>query len=75
MLGHDSLLFNHIGYAPLEKIMELYTESNKQIFIAFDRQEAPTEKIQQILERTKVIQLNEHGNELFGVNWGEVKKA
>lgn len=75
VLGHDSLLFNHIGYAPLEKIMELYTESSKQIFIAFDRQEAPTEKIQQILKRTKVIQLNEHGNELFGVNWGEVKKA
>ena len=72
-LVHDSLLFNNIGYAPLEKLMELYTENSKQIFIAFDRQEAPTEKIQKILDDTEVIQLSAGGNELFGTNWGEVK--
>jgi len=72
-LAHDSLIFNHIGYAPLEKLMELYMENDKQVFIAFDKQEAPTEKIQQILDSTIVIQLNANGNELFGENWGEVK--
>lgn len=40
--AHDSLMFNHIGYEPLEKIMELYMQSGKQIFIAYDKQEAPT---------------------------------
>lgn len=74
VLVHDSLIFNNIGYAPLEKLIELYTQSKKQIFIAFDRQEAPTEKIQKILDDTKVIQLSTGGNELFGTNWGEVKK-
>lgn len=73
VLVHDSLIFNNIGYAPLEKLIELYTQSKKQIFIAFDRQEAPTEKIQKILDDTKVIQLSTGGNELFGTNWGEVK--
>lgn len=73
VLAHDSLIFNNIGYEPLEKIMELYSKSNKQIFIAFDKQEAPTEKIQQVLDSTKVIQLSEGGNELFGENWGKVK--
>ncbi len=72
-LAHDSLIFNHIGYAPLEKLIQLYMKSGKQIFIAFDKQEAPTEKIQKILDSTMVIQLNANGNELFGKNWGEVK--
>jgi predicted ATPase len=35
--AHDSLMFNHIGYEPLENIMELYIQSRKQIFIVFDK--------------------------------------
>ena len=53
---HDSLMFNHIGYEPLEKIMNLYTESNKQIFAAYDKQDAPTKGIQEILDKSTVIQ-------------------
>ena len=72
-LIHDSLIFNDIGYKPLEKIMELYTESTKQIFIAFDKKEAPTETIQNILDSAAVLHLSTDGNELFGENWGRKK--
>ena len=32
-LIHDSLIFNDIGYKPLEKIMELYTKSKKPLLL------------------------------------------
>ena len=73
-LIHDSLIFNDIGYAPLEKIMELYTQSSKQIFIAFDKKEAPTKAIQKILDSASILHLSSDGNELFGENWGRKKK-
>lgn len=68
---HDSLMFNHIGYEPLEKIMELYIQSGKQIFIAYDKQDAPTPRVQEILDSTTVIHLSEDGNELFGYSWAK----
>ena len=68
---HDSLMFNHIGYKPLEKIMELYIQSGKQIFIAYDKQDAPTERIQEILDDSQIIHLSENGNELFGFSWAK----
>ena len=68
---HDSLMFNHIGYEPLEKIMELYIQSGKQIFIAYDKQDAPTKRIQEILDKTLVINLSEGGNELYGYSWAK----
>lgn len=71
---HDSLMFNHIGYKPLEKIMELYIQSGKQIFIAYDKKSAPTERIQQILDSSQVIHLSEEGNELFGYSWAKKVK-
>ena len=74
-LIHDSLIFNDIGYAPLEKIMELYTQSSKQIFIAFDKKEAPTKAIQKILDSASILHLSSDGNELFGENWGRKKKV
>ena len=72
-LIHDSLIFNDIGYEPLEKIMELYTQSQKQIFIAFDKKEAPTKTIQDVLDSAVILQLSTGGNELFGENWGRKK--
>lgn len=71
---HDSLMFNHIGYEPLERIMDLYMESEKQIFVAYDKQDAPTKKIQEILDKTTVIHLSENGNELFGKSWAKKKE-
>ena len=71
VLIHDSLMFNHIGFEPLERIMELYMESDKQVFLAYDKQEAPTKKIQEVLDKTTVIHLSEGGNELFGKSWAK----
>jgi len=68
---HDSLMFNHIGYEPLERIMELYLQSGKQIFIAYDKQDAPTKRIQEILDSTTIIRLSEGGNELYGYSWAK----
>ena len=62
-------MFNHIGYEPLDKIMELYLQSGKQIFIAYDKQDAPTKRIQKVLDDTTVIHLSEGGNEPFGYSW------
>lgn len=72
-LIHDSLIFNDIGYEPLEKIMELYTQSQKQIFIAYDKKEAPTKAIQAVLDVSTILQLSTGGNELFGTNWSKKK--
>lgn len=49
--------------------MELYLQSGKQIFIAYDKQDAPTKRIQKVLDDTTVIHLSEGGNELFGYSW------
>lgn len=54
--------------------MELYTQSSKQIFIAFDKKEAPTKAIQKILDSASILHLSSDGNELFGENWGRKKK-
>lgn len=51
--------------------MELYIQSGKQIFIAYDKQNAPTPRIQEILNQTTVIHLSEDGNELFGYSWAK----
>lgn len=71
VLVHDSLMFNHIGYQPLEKIMELYCDSEKQIFIAYDKKNAPTAEIQRILDSSMVLHLSQGGNELFGYSWAK----
>ena len=47
------------------------SESNKQIFAAYDKQDAPTKGIQEILDKSTVIQLSENGNELFGSSWAK----
>lgn len=73
-LAHDSLLFKNIGDEPLNKIIQLYTEFEKQIFIAFDKDEAFSHETSQILNNTAVIRLNEYGDELFGRSWNIKEK-
>lgn len=68
-LAHDSAIFKNIGDAPVEKIMELYLQSSKQIFIALDKDDSYTEKTAKILNDTAVLRLSGEGNELFGRSW------
>lgn len=65
-LVHDSLILKQIADEPLEKIMELYSQSPKQVFIALDKKGSYSKRTQEILEQTTVLHLSDDGNELFG---------
>lgn len=73
-LVHDSVLLKQIEDEAIEKILELYSKSNKQIFIALDKESSYTTKSQEILNKTKVLELSKNGNELFGRSWNEIKE-
>lgn len=68
-LVHDSLIFKNIADLPIDKIMQLYLKSSKQIFISFDKQEAYTAFTEKTVWDTRVIELHENGGELFGWSW------
>lgn len=73
MLFHDSLILKNIEDKAIEKIMQLYDSfSNKQIFIAFDKKTAYTEKTQEIVIKNKVLELSPNGHELFGKQWSRL---
>lgn len=59
VIAHDSNIFKNIADLPIDKIMELYKQSKKQIFIAFDKEEAFYEVTRDIVQSTKVIELYE----------------
>lgn len=73
VLFHDSLILKNIEDKAIEKIMQLYDSfSNKQIFIAFDKKTAYTEKTQEIVIKNKVLELSPNGHELFGKQWSRL---
>lgn len=71
---HDTVILKHIEDDTLEKLIELYNKSPKQVFIAFDRDTTYSDKMQTILNDSKVLKLSSGGNELFGRAWNEIKK-
>lgn len=73
-VAHDSSIFKNIGDEPIDKIMELYQNSEKQVFIAFDKEQSYSEQTGKILNDTAVLRLDEGGNELFGYSWAKKKK-
>ena len=70
-LIHDSLIFKNIADTPLEKILGLYQNVGKQIFIALDKSSSYTERTQGLLEDSAVLRLSNNGHELFGWSWGD----
>jgi len=70
-LVHYSVILKQIADEPLEKIMELYSQTPKQVFIALDKKGSYTEQTQRTLEQSTVLQLSDNGNELFGRSWNE----
>lgn len=74
-IAHDSSIFKNIGDEPIDKIMELYLQSTKQVFIAFDKEQAYSQRTGEILNETAVLRLNEGGDELFGYSWAKKKNA
>lgn len=71
---HDTVILKHIDDETLEKLIKLYTKTQKQVFIAFDRDTTYSTEMQTILRSSRVIKLSSNGNELFGRAWNEVKE-
>ena len=59
----------------LEKLLELYMQTQKQVFIAIDKAGSYTEHAEEIMESTKVLQLGAGIHALFGKNWNEIKEG
>lgn len=74
VIAHDSVMLKQIGDDAIEKIMELYSETTKQVFIAMDKEGSYTPKAQEILEKSKVLQLSAGEGALFGRTWNDVEE-
>lgn len=71
-IAHDSLLFKNIDDEGIDGILKIYDrihEIEKQVFIAFDKQQSYTNEAYSILEKNKVLQLYSGGGELYGHSW------
>lgn len=69
ILVHDSVLLKQIEDIAIEKILEMYMSSKKQIFISLDKATSYSEKSQKILFDKKVLDLGPDERELFGRSW------
>ena len=72
-IAHDSVMLKHIEDDAIEKILELYAGTSKQVFIAMDKEGSYTEKAQKIMEASKVLQLSPGEGALFGRTWNDVE--
>ena len=71
VLIHDSCLLKQIQDTAIEKILELYVQSNKQIFISIDKIQSLPPKSIDIINENKVLTLYPNGGELFGRCWNK----
>ncbi|MCR5080639.1 MAG: DUF2326 domain-containing protein [Treponema sp.] len=79
-LAHDSYLFSDTKGKRFDSLMKYYDSLNslesKQIFISVHQRKAPNEfsdETNAIIERNKILVLQENGNELYGENWSIAK--
>lgn len=68
-IAHDSMIFKNIDVETIDGIMQIYTESEKQIFIAFDRASSYNSNISSIVYDNTRLELGIDGHELYGMNW------
>lgn len=71
-LIHDSVLLKQIEDDAMEKITELYDQSRKQIFIAFDKLSSYTKKTQELMNSSCILRLSKE-DPLFGFVWSKDK--
>ena len=71
ILIHDSVLLKQIEDVAIEKILEIYSNSEKQVFIALDKSSSYSRRSQEILNNKSVLELGTDGNELFGKSWSK----
>lgn len=70
-IAHDTIIFKHIAQIPMGKILEIYNEEEKQIFITIDETNKYPKEAQQIVDNKKVLTLSNNGNELYGTCWNK----
>lgn len=68
----DTVSSKHISDERMCKILEIYQNEPKQIFLAFDKADSYGEEANRILEKHTVLRLSE-GHELFGRSWAKVE--
>jgi len=68
-IAHDSLIFKNIEDESVDGIMQLYSESEKQIFIAFDRTNSYESTTAKIAYDNTRLELGKNGQELYGEDW------
>lgn len=71
ILVHDSVVLKQIEDIAIEKILEFYDKSEKQVFISLDKVSSYSKRSQEILKENRVLQLGIGGNELFGRSWSK----
>lgn len=71
LLIHDSSIVKRIEDADFERILGMYQESRRQIFIAFDKADSSTPTAYSILKKNAILRLSV-GNELFGESWSRI---
>lgn len=72
---HDSLLFSNIEVNRKNKIIKMYSNETKQIFIAIDTTDLLSPDVQHIIEEHSVLRLERGGKELFGRSWNEQRSS
>lgn len=68
-IAHDSLIFKNIEDESVDGIMQIYAESKKQIFVAFDRASSYKPSTSKIIYDNTRLELGKNGHELYGENW------
>lgn len=72
LLVHDSVMLKQIEDDAIEQILYLYSKTDKQVFIALDKQSSYSSSVQKILTDTNVLQLSSGTGTLFGRAWNEL---
>lgn len=72
-LCHDSHILKNISDSTIDKLIDLYEQSGKQIFISFDKDDSFSQQTKDTINKTTIIELKEDGGELFGWCWAKKK--
>lgn len=70
-IAHDSLLFKNIEKDVEDGIIRIYDSTEKQVFIAYDKQGDCRPGTRERLERNAVLRLSTDGCELYGRSWNK----
>ena len=70
-LAHDSLLFKNLEKDVEDGIIRIYDSTDKQVFIAYDKQGDCRPETRERLEKNARIRLSTNGCELYGRAWNK----